>query len=236
MICRPGEPHSCSEGRRRPQRPKCLCHLHHLGTGASIWQTHRDHSAPQWWAMANCPRKTNGWTFSLCLFTLILKHFHRTSQPAGHFGERQSLLRPVWTADLLPSRFHSLHPQRFRTGEEGGGFPVVSHLMPLSRSVRILLTKYKCAKGCHTCVPPAAGVCEEAAPQGHSEQPGLDAQLLSWLAVWTSGAAQSHQRATVPRRSQREHEWHQHPSRKGELQPGQKHTNKPWVQFLDVGA
>lgn len=36
LICRTGEPHSRSEGRCRPQCPKCLCYLHHLGPGASI--------------------------------------------------------------------------------------------------------------------------------------------------------------------------------------------------------
>lgn len=72
---------------------------------------------------------------------------------------------------------------------------------------------------------PTAGVCEEAIPQGHSEQPRLDAQLLPRLGVWTAGAAQSHQRTAVPCRSQWQHEWHQHPSRKGELRAGQKHTN-----------
>lgn len=73
---------------------------------------------------------------------------------------------------------------------------------------------------------PAAGVFEEAVPQGHSQQPCLDAQLLSWLAVRTSGAAQSHQRAAVPCRSQWQHEWNQHPPCKGELQSGQKHKNR----------
>lgn len=150
---------------------------------------------------------------NFCLFfneTFILKHFHRTSHPTGHLRERQTLLQRVRTADLLPSGFHSLHPQRLRTWEKGWwilplfAFHTVSHAF-----MYICPNSINWVKMCENLT---AGVCEEAAPQGHSEQPCLDAQLLSWLAVWTLGAAQSHQRATVPCRSQRQHEWHQHPS------------------------
>lgn len=49
-MCRPGEPHSRSSGRCRPKCSKCLCHLHHPGTGASVRPTHRDHPASQRWA------------------------------------------------------------------------------------------------------------------------------------------------------------------------------------------
>lgn len=54
-----------------------------------------------------------------------------------------------------------------------------------------------------SCRPPAAGVCEEATPQGHSEQPRADAELLPQLGVRTFRASQSHQRAAVSGGSQR---------------------------------
>lgn len=119
FIDRTGEPYSRSEGRCRSKCPKCLCHLHHLGTGASLWQTHRDYFAPQRWAMTKWFGKV--WTFHCCdfLFILTFKPFLRTSQPLGHLRERQALLQPIWTANLLPSRFHPMHPQGFRTWKKG---------------------------------------------------------------------------------------------------------------------
>ena len=65
-------------------------------------------------------------------------------------------------------------------------------------------------------LPPAAGVFEEATPQGHSEQPRPHAELLSQSAVPTFRTSQSHQRAAVPAGSQRKHERHQDPECKGE--------------------
>ena len=59
------------------------------------------------------------------------------------------------------------------------------------------------------------GVCEEEIPQGHSEQPGSDAELLSGPAVRAPGAPPSHQGAAVPRGPQRQHEWQQHPAHQG---------------------
>lgn len=220
LIYRLGEPHSRSEGRCRPQCPKCLCYLHHSGTGASLWQTHRDSSAPQWWATENCP---NFFSFLLVvsvffssdiwMWLQVTNLFHRTSQPIGHIRERQALIQPVWAADLFPPWFHSLHSQRFRTWAEGWWLLTLLYYLTLSTFDISHMFQFMCPDS-------VAGVCEEALPQGHSEQPCLDAQLLSWLAVWTSGAAQSHQRTAVPCWSQRQHEWHQHPVCKGELRAG----------------
>lgn len=67
-----------------------------------------------------------------------------------------------------------------------------------------------------SCLPLAAGVCEEATPQGPSEQPRPDAELLSQPAVRTFRTSQSHQRAAVSGGSQRKHERHQDPECKGE--------------------
>lgn len=67
-----------------------------------------------------------------------------------------------------------------------------------------------------SCRPPAAGVCEEATPQGHSEQPRPDAELLSQPAARTVGDSQSRQRAAVSGGPQRKHERHQDPRREGE--------------------
>lgn len=74
---------------------------------------------------------------------------------------------------------------------------------------------------CFYCCPvTVGGVCEKAVPQGHSQQPSLDAQLLSQPAVWTSGTSQGHQRTAVPGGPQWQHEWHQDPERKGGIQDG----------------
>lgn len=59
------------------------------------------------------------WFFVLVFVRIKLKLFHRTSQPTGHLRERQNLIQSIWTADQLSPWFHSLHPKRFRTREEG---------------------------------------------------------------------------------------------------------------------
>ncbi len=218
-ICRPGEPHSCSEGRCRSQRPKCLCYLHHLGTRASIWQTHRDHSAPQWWAIENCFSFLVVSGFFLMKFECDFNEQTSSTEPhsplvileRGRLSFSQYEQQISSRRDFIRCTRKDSEPER-KVGSYSPCFsaspysPLISHTCP----------KLTCL--CSTW--PAAGVCEEAIPQGHSEQPRPDAQLLSRLAVWASGAAQSHQRTAVPCRSQRQHERHQHPPCKGELQAG----------------
>ena len=134
--------------------------------------------------------------------------FHRTSQPVGHIRERPALVQSVRTADQRPPGFHPLQSQRLGAWEEGW------QLLTLSLSAFDIS---HVPKADMLTFHSTAGVCEEAIPQGHPEQPRPDAQLLSRLVSWTSGAAQSHQRTALPRGSKWQHEWHQHQSCKGAM-------------------